>query len=101
RHTRFSRDWSSDVCSSDLERPHERRNRAARHISIERASRRSLGAEQVRNRELHGSRVSARDVTRNAREHAALANRERLQLGEYEIGRASWRERGWMWSEAR
>src|SRR5690606_40887872 len=21
RHTRFSRDWSSDVCSSDLERP--------------------------------------------------------------------------------
>src|SRR5690606_39832266 len=23
RHTRFSRDWSSDVCSSDLERHHQ------------------------------------------------------------------------------
>src|SRR5690606_39335406 len=27
RHTRFSRDWSSDVCSSDLFRYHYRRTR--------------------------------------------------------------------------
>src|SRR5690606_40124692 len=26
RHTRFSRDWSSDVCSSDLIRGHSHRN---------------------------------------------------------------------------
>src|SRR5690606_41129210 len=25
RHTRFSRDWSSDVCSSDLSNPYNRR----------------------------------------------------------------------------
>src|SRR5690606_39869618 len=25
RHTRFSRDWSSDVCSSDLDRPRRHR----------------------------------------------------------------------------
>src|SRR5687768_17751372 len=28
RHTRCSRDWSSDVCSSDLERPGEHREAA-------------------------------------------------------------------------
>src|SRR5690606_40911224 len=30
RHTRFSRDWSSDVCSSDL--PHFNIGRAAHHL---------------------------------------------------------------------
>src|SRR5690606_40174365 len=29
RHTRFSRDWSSDVCSSDLPRRYRRRSAAA------------------------------------------------------------------------
>src|SRR5207302_7374503 len=32
RHTRFSRDWSSDVCSSDLERDHRpARAQVAKH----------------------------------------------------------------------
>src|SRR5690606_42025053 len=42
RHTRFSRDWSSDVCSSDLRarlrREHEERTRALRERNIERYS---------------------------------------------------------------
>src|SRR5690606_40756695 len=29
RHTSFSREWSSDVCSSDLRRPHRSRGSAA------------------------------------------------------------------------
>src|SRR5436309_8517113 len=32
RHTRFSRDWSSDVCSSDLARAHCRERLVARRV---------------------------------------------------------------------
>src|SRR5436309_12746999 len=32
RHTRFSRDWSSDVCSSDLSPRHEPVKRTDRHL---------------------------------------------------------------------
>src|SRR5690606_40602573 len=38
RHTRFSRDWSSDVCSSDLEIPAECRTVQAHSFSLPSAS---------------------------------------------------------------
>src|SRR5690606_40099540 len=42
RHTRFSRDWSSDVCSSDLRHPLAQEARRARRLgrSAHRARRR-------------------------------------------------------------
>src|SRR5690606_20472500 len=45
RHTRFSRDWSSDVCSSDLGR---RRHRGAAHRRRRRHPRRALSADHAR-----------------------------------------------------
>src|SRR2546429_5278708 len=81
RHTRCSRDWSSDVCSSDLlcltcAANHGPRRRA-RHPSRGRVPR--TGARRLRERGLP------------AVPHALLAGRERWDA---EIGRASCRERG-------
>src|SRR5690606_40490761 len=33
RHTRFSRDWSSDVCSSDLDKGHGRKERREYYVT--------------------------------------------------------------------
>src|SRR5690606_39934803 len=71
RHTRFSRDWSSDVCSSDLEghklyHQKERRQLIGRHTKFFAAK---LGAErndrldavvveQVSHQEEHSLRIS-------------------------------------------
>src|SRR5690606_39326607 len=82
RHTRFSRDWSSDVCSSDLitlDRRHvleqvAHRVPRVRQLAVVRILRRLAGVVQLK-----GVLV----------EHVAKA------LGEIaEIGRASCRERG-------
>src|SRR5690606_40068944 len=79
RHTRFSRDWSSDVCSSDLE---EDASDVARELEallqdwrahLENAE--SVLIERIRAAE-------ERDV-----------DREEAMLRAFEIGRASCRER--------
>src|SRR5690606_40349651 len=76
RHARFSRDWSSDVCSSDLRRV-EHRNAQLREVQMVRAieiaglrRRIRLDATALRTRRLHDQII-------------------------HQIGRASCRERGW------
>src|SRR5207302_8298975 len=88
RHTRFSRDWSSDVCSSDL-RPaggpaggHRPRGEATPVRPRRRPgeAQRALGRAGVRGRGI-GVKKSGRKKAQNAQKEA-------------EIGRASCRERG-------
>src|SRR5690606_39440078 len=98
RHTRFSRDWSSDVCSSDLggqlavdqTDEDERRtedvkddggNRARRNTKLA-AEPETDGGDQE-----NGNDILGEDVDDGF--HAVLA---------LEIGRASCRERGWSWA---
>src|SRR5690606_39371364 len=81
RHTRFSRDWSSDVCSSDL-----RLRQAAA----------TLGAGPARVWWAIDLPLAARSLA------AAAAFGYVVALGEFgaKIGRASWRERlmiEWGW----
>src|SRR5690606_39914574 len=87
RHTRFSRDWSSDVCSSDL--PHigggERDEK-----------KRDVGDEQPTCPGRHG-RFPLESGTRNgALSHAfsIVARSSVSAVSDAEIGRASCRERG-------
>src|SRR5207302_8208139 len=88
RHTRFSRDWSSDVCSSDLSRRavarqrvdhglHERRERVVLEQRLERGDRELRPALEIRLRDV--LRAFPRETTRSANA---------------KIGRASCRERG-------
>src|SRR5690606_40920792 len=69
RHTRFSRDWSSDVCSSDL-------NRAIRRVALEH------GAEWI---DLHPAFVAAdgsiRDELSNDELHLLGARSEERRVG--------------------
>src|SRR5207249_7324230 len=91
RHTRSKRDWSSDVCSSDLDVDDPR---LADYRDLKDGARRrrdgSFIAEsrQVVRRLLGGSRFHARSVL--ATEAAVEDLRDLL-----EIGRASCRERVW------
>src|SRR5690606_40322269 len=95
RHTRFSRDWSSDVCSSDLRTPP---GVFTRHRAVQWAGhstgrpfserRRSTG----RGRPTGRGRSAGGGVLAEARE---LGGRE--QRSGREIGRASCRERGGVW----
>src|SRR5690606_41090228 len=88
RHTRFSRDWSSDVCSSDLGSLRQRR------------ARRDARPRAARLDHLH-SAAGAAPMNDETRFIAAvlkeLANSTAVILaawGALEIGRASCRERG-------
>src|SRR3712207_6864204 len=65
RHTRYWRDWSSDVCSSDLEaRVHAPRRRPDSAVALERPT----------------ARRRRRDVERRERDHlGALARRDAVQ----------------------
>src|SRR5690606_40508733 len=80
RNTSFSRDWSSDVCSSDL----GARIRHARRSNL--TTRHPLGPTGVPLEAVGGVDVALR-IAEAAR---ALAN----ETGRREIGRASCRERG-------
>src|SRR5207253_5774941 len=94
RHTRWPRDWSSDVCSSDLYRvvaATDERELSAADAAFTRTLGLSLGvlalalvaavAIQVR--------VGLRPLHRLSTGVAAIRE---------EIGRASCRERGWQWA---
>src|SRR5690606_39380440 len=95
RHTRFSRDWSSDVCSSDL---------------VTEVSSVSLDGQPIDDWQLHGSRLwrpdgwaaSAYEPTtvEVTYTHGYPPGHQALQLARgatLEIGRASCRERGEDW----
>src|SRR5690606_40369492 len=76
RHTRFSRDWSSDVCSSDLDKLY--------HVGIRSPIKRSTLADANERRDW---RIYAEFAQR-------LIAQARKLYAEEEIGRASCRERG-------
>src|SRR5690606_40390074 len=90
RHTRFSRDWSSDVCSSDLS-PHPGPD--AVRVANSRAF--SLALE----REWAGESAEPAGGAdpRSLPEYGTLVD----TLDGLEIGRASWRERVWRWGGSR
>src|SRR5690606_40319381 len=83
RHTRFSRDWSSDVCSSDLE--------DARAAATGVAAAAIAAALRVPAAEIAvGAGTLAGEVGRAGETDAEVARDRALP----EIGRASCRERG-------
>src|SRR5690606_39405131 len=93
RHTRFSRDWSSDVCSSDLAAS------GAETVAAISRTKTSLRAENVRcfcplaggeTGILVGKRFPPMQQERNL-----LQQRHHDRRARQEIGRASCRERGW------
>src|SRR5690606_39812409 len=90
RHTRFSRDWSSDVCSSDLERIDERRKTCRPVLAV--------AAEEP-----HAAPFDAGDQPITVEldlVQPPVAGRGRPGAGRelrIEIGRASCRERGERW----
>src|SRR5690606_40012170 len=86
RHTRFSRDWSSDVCSSDLAAAAPGRDAAAR---IRRASLVLLAGPEPAGRALSGHVADAAEQLPRA---AVLRTNHAARRAE--IGRASCRERG-------
>src|SRR5207247_3394484 len=85
RHTRSARDWSSDVCSSDLESP-ERTRPSTRRDGELKASR--LGRPILRIRESRG-RLAATDEQHDE----DRGEDPRDGAGELQIGRAACRER--------
>src|SRR5690606_39351189 len=92
RHTRFSRDWSSDVCSSDLS-DHTSRLRADKTVRSP-ASTSSSSASSWSSGDGGGSTGALQDavlVTGGA--GGALAGGSGAGGGADEIGRASCRER--------
>src|SRR3712207_7936541 len=79
RHTRYWRDWSSDVCSSDLLRRGE--------VGQDRVERRLDAEEEGGGRE--DEDVEDEDHVADAQERAALADEERRDLGAVEHGAAA------------
>src|SRR5690606_39829244 len=87
RHTRFSRDWSSDVCSSDLAT-------APRASTGQRKGEGSASTSWVAKTDPPPSTMQPTSTNRTARSpwrRPRSENRPKRQLG-----RASWRENVWV-----
>src|SRR5690606_40737689 len=83
-HTRFSRDWSSDVCSSDL--------LAGQEVAVD--ARRDFGEQGGEGRKRGTSRRPKLGIACDQRERCReKAVERRLRKSSEEIGRASRRER--------
>src|SRR5690606_39751108 len=82
RHTRFSRDWSSDVCSSDLRRAEE--------------ARKAYEEELARLERENDAYERAVERSRREREAANRAQQEYFAAQRRQIGRASCRESVWI-----
>src|SRR5204863_6681536 len=88
RHTRSLRDWSSDVCSSDLPRP----PLATRELTMD-----FVLVEEARHLVLQGERALAVGEVHGqlpGSEWRARSSRVGTAAPKCEIGRASCRERG-------
>src|SRR5690606_39812902 len=85
RHTRFSRDWSSDVCSSDLEAERER-------LEAERASEEANRINAANQAAILRLMNELQTVAEGDLTHEATVTEDITG----EIGRASCRERGEM-----
>src|SRR5690606_40358819 len=92
RHTRFSRDWSSDVCSSDLGQDTYACSAIVDHLAVV--------APDVLQRAARYAGLVGRPGSPRWREIQALAARHPQAFGEFEIGRASCRERVYGWEDA-
>src|SRR5690606_40582204 len=89
RHTRFSRDWSSDVCSSDLDNKDSRPgsgNNSGNRFNKDNNKNRRKGAGQ--RRPVEKVEPTEEEVQKQVRETL-----EKLQGKASKIGRASCRER--------
>src|SRR5690606_40170236 len=98
RHTRFSRDWSSDVCSSDLWLVTRIRLRLSRQPYTAGAIQ---GVDQNLSRTI--ATVAARPVSTPARFQRKLlppGSPNSFTARVAEIGRASCRERAWLAARA-
>src|SRR5207253_4730081 len=91
RHTRWPRDWSSDVCSSDLSRassasrPERRRRNSARRAADKTA--RSLDQIEESQR-LAGERVSLLDIRKvRGIEHDELGAADAIRSEERRVGK--------------
>src|SRR5690606_39537531 len=88
RHTRFSRDWSSDVCSSDLDRVRDISRADA--VTVARAFE---ATRRIFDLEALVDRINALDNKAPAAAQIALHQRV---AGALQIGRASCRGRVWI-----
>src|SRR5207249_9547222 len=95
RHTRSKRDWSSDVCSSDLFGSAQLRLRAERPGDVA-----DLYVRQRRAKEKMAAGAAVGQSDRLVRSDGAAIRiepgRDADARGEEEIGRASCRERVWI-----
>src|SRR5690606_40710492 len=89
RHTRFSRDWSSDVCSSDLPMPYNSARRSKRS-EVDCGSLLMWRTESLSNGTTFVRRQGFRSLTRQAETGTNIQRRIRIHQ---QIGRASCRER--------
>src|SRR5207247_8352862 len=94
---RSTRDWSSDVCSSDLRRERLRDDPAAEVAQLRRRER----AREQRGARVADGTVEFDDDARHRRDRAHGGRRIEMELDRprapwrtAQIGRASWRERG-------
>src|SRR5690606_40576348 len=97
---RFSRDWSSDVCSSDLARDPERAlavgaGVAVDHVANVRGHRQRDVALPVHAGKMQVLLVAAADEIGD-RERGMIGDHAHALFGE-EIGRAAWRESVCIW----
>src|SRR5690606_40135840 len=93
-HTRFSRDWSSDVCSSDLKRIHARAAHGAVNVDEDRGGggrRQQLDGRASRRRCDQKERGTEGNAAKDTQKRSMQA--VHVSPGAKKIGRASCRER--------
>src|SRR5690606_41061574 len=90
QHTRFSRDWSSDVCSSDLPGGKERRNQTTDERQDDRGQQQKVARHQI---VLPPTPATFASFSRTRLNIAAEMRQRNSNDSSLEIGRASCREK--------
>src|SRR5690606_39620782 len=90
RHTRFSRDWSSDVCSSDLRFYHHN------GVDLRAVIRVGLKTILFRQKSSGGGSTISQQLAKILYKRPSLKGKNRISRASHliQIGRASCRERG-------
>src|SRR5690606_39758719 len=95
-HTRFSRDWSSDVCSSDLKKASADTTQFTRYNSVHSDSTGFEKAQRLAQQTLNnGMLLKKRFVLEEALGHGGMGTVYSAKDLRKEIGSASGREREW------